>query len=522
LLQVRGYVEPARSGEGGRAAASKAIGGGNTDEDLAEAGEATTAIEAISVHLFEVLRGENNLVFGGSRRTVETVADWLRLRSEQYGVPNEFFPHHGNLSKELREDLERRLKEGDRPTTAVCTTTLELGIDIGSVKSVAQIGAPRSISSLRQRLGRTGRREGEPTVLRIYAIEGELDPRSSFVDDLRQEVARTVAAIRLVGQKFYEPAATSDALATALFHQTLSLIAERGGIRADIAFALLSGPGPFADVQPADYVELLRAAKAAAVIEQAPDGLLMLGEAGERLVQARDFYPLFTVEEEWRLVLGSKPLGSIPLSNAVAIDSLVVFAGRRWKIIAVDEKARVIQVEAHKGGQVPRFENLTSEEVHTRLIAEMKAVYEDDDEPAFLDAAANALLAEGRNAYARADLSRRSILEMGRNALLFPWVGSATVAAMCVAFAGMGVLAEDNGVGITVAAPIEAAIGGLKRLAAFSAADLAKIEDGALGLGGAKYDDFIPQSLLRRLWGRRNAAVIASLPGIARELLQNA
>jgi hypothetical protein len=111
---------------------------------------------------------------------------------------------------------------------------------------------------------------------------------------------------------------------------------------------------------------------------------------------------------------------------------------------------------------------------------------------------------------------------MGRNALLFPWVGSATVAAMCVAFAGMGVLAEDNGVGITVAAPIEAAIGGLKRLAAFSAADLAKIEDGALGLGGAKYDDFIPQSLLRRLWGRRNAAVIASLPGIARELLQNA
>jgi len=523
LLQVRGYVEPARIGEGGRAApTSKANEGENKDEDedLAEASEATTAIEAISVHLFEVLRGDNNLVFGGSRRTVETVADWLRRRSEQYGVPNEFFPHHGNLSKELREDLERRLKDGDRPTTAVCTTTLELGIDIGSVKSVAQIGAPRSISSLRQRLGRTGRREGEPAVLRVYAIEPELDPRSGFIDALRQEVARTVAAIRLVGQKFYEPAATSGALATALFHQTLSLIAERGGVRADAAFALLSGPGPFADVQPADYVELLRAAKSAAVIEQAPDGLLMLGEVGERLVQARDFYPLFAVEEEWRLVLGSKTLGSIPLSNAVAIDSLVVFAGRRWKIVSVDEKARVIQVEAHKGGQVPRFENSTSEEVHTRLIAEMKAVYEDDAEPPFLDAAANALLAEGRDAFTRADLGRRSMLEMGRNALLFPWVGSATVAAMCVAFAGMGVRAEDNGVGITVAAPIEAAIGGLKRLAAFTAGELAKIEDGALGLGGAKYDDFIPQALLRRLWGRRSAVIIASLPKIARELLQ--
>ena len=95
------------------------------------------------------------------------------------GFPNEFYPHHGNLSKELREDLELRLKAGDLPTTAVCTTTLELGIDIGSVKSVAQIGAPRSISSLRQRLGRTGRREGEPSVLRIYAIEPELDERAA-------------------------------------------------------------------------------------------------------------------------------------------------------------------------------------------------------------------------------------------------------------------------------------------------------------------------------------------------------
>ncbi|MFX7608882.1 helicase-related protein, partial [Acinetobacter baumannii] len=87
----------------------------------------------------------------------------LRRRSEKAKVPDEFFPHHGSLSKTLREELEDRLKDGNLPTTAICTSTLELGVDIGSVKSVAQIGSPRSLSSLKQRLGRTGRRRGTPS-----------------------------------------------------------------------------------------------------------------------------------------------------------------------------------------------------------------------------------------------------------------------------------------------------------------------------------------------------------------------
>jgi ATP-dependent Lhr-like helicase len=136
----------------------------------------------IADHLFRTLRGSNNLVFGGSRKIVETTSDALRRRSEAAEVPNEFFPHHGNLSKDLREELETRLKNSSLPTTAVCTTTLELGIDIGSVISVAQIGAPRSIASLRQRLGRTGRRQGVPSVLRVYIREQDLNKPEAAAD----------------------------------------------------------------------------------------------------------------------------------------------------------------------------------------------------------------------------------------------------------------------------------------------------------------------------------------------------
>jgi ATP-dependent Lhr-like helicase len=115
-LQIRGYEEPPEKG--------------GTD-DLAEDG-AQDALSRIADHIFATLRGSNNLVFAASRRTVEALADRLRQRSERDAVPEEFFPHHGSLSKELRETLEVRLKTGDLPTTAVATTTLELGIDLGS------------------------------------------------------------------------------------------------------------------------------------------------------------------------------------------------------------------------------------------------------------------------------------------------------------------------------------------------------------------------------------------------------
>ena len=125
------------------------------------------------------MRGKSHLIFANSRGRTEEIAATLSDFCEKNGVPNEFFPHHGSLSKEIRESLEARLQEDNLPTSAVCTMTLELGIDIGSVDSIAQVTAPHSVSSLRQRLGRSGRR-GDAAILRLFIPENEITARATF------------------------------------------------------------------------------------------------------------------------------------------------------------------------------------------------------------------------------------------------------------------------------------------------------------------------------------------------------
>jgi ATP-dependent Lhr-like helicase len=121
----------------------------------------------IADHVFATLRSGDNLVFANSRASVEQYADLLAQRAAAAGCRTEFLAHHGSLARDLREDVEARLRDPSRQVTAICTSTLELGIDVGSVDAVAQLGAPLTVTGLRQRLGRSGRRAGRPAVLRV-------------------------------------------------------------------------------------------------------------------------------------------------------------------------------------------------------------------------------------------------------------------------------------------------------------------------------------------------------------------
>lgn len=508
-LQVRGYVEPPDIDD-----PDHAEGGTGIEDDVPR----RIALDSIADHLFETLRGSNNLVFGGSRRTVESAADRLRRRCEKSNVPNEFYPHHGSLSKVLREELEERLKDGKLPTTAVCTSTLELGVDIGSVKSVAQIGAPRSMSSLRQRLGRTGRRRGTPSVLRIYLREPNIDQKSGILDRLRPNTIRSVAVVRLLLAGFVEPAGAVPEVASTLVHQILSVIAERGGIRPKPLFDLLCGPGPFSSINSSDFASLLRhlAMNEVRFVEQAPDGTLMLAQEGERTVQSRSFFAVFESEEEWRLTAGGRTLGTLPITYPVHKDGLVVFAGRRWIVQDLDEQTKTLVVAPHPGGVVPRFEPSGGEPAHDRLIAEMRTVYLADDIPPYLDNKAQELLAEGRETFRQLQLDRRSLVAENRDVHIFLWRGSQATAVFSAALAMAGLKSGVHDLGVSVSKIKESELAAiLHKLAGIGAIDPASVAEFVANIKAGKFSEVVPEDLARALWARRNGDVVGAVASMA-------
>ena len=396
-----------------------------------------SATRAVGEHIFEKLRGHNNLVFAGSRGHVELYSDLLRGMCEERRVPNEFFPHHASLSREHRGFVEKRLKDGSLPVTAICTSTLELGIDIGDVACVGQIGAPWSVAALRQRLGRSGRRAGQPAVLRMYAIEPETEADSHPVDTFHLGLVRSIAMIELLIEGWFEPPRTEALHLSTLTHQILSVIAERGGASAQRLFATLCDRGPFRSVDPGLFGRLLRQLgdPDTALIEQAPDGTLLPGREGERVVEHYSFYAVFQTPQEYRVVYDAKTLGTIPVDAPLAADMTIIFSGRRWRVLEIHDREKVIEVTPDYAGKPPTFGGDPGE-IHKKIIQRMREVLLADYLPSFLDDTAVEVLSSARASYRRSRLDDVPIKRFGDDRhLLAPWTGTVGSASLAIVLA---------------------------------------------------------------------------------------
>lgn len=419
-LQLRGYLS------------------GDEDEN------SPSATDAISAHLFKHLRGSDNLVFAGARQRVEIYADRLRELCEREHLPQEFYPHHASLSREHHDFVERRLKDPAKPTTAVCTSTLELGIDIGDVTCVAQIGAPFSVAALRQRLGRSGRREGQPAILRQYAIEAKLTPESSFVDRLRLGLIRSIAMIDLLLEGWCEPPRPQALHLSTLVHQILSVIAQRGGASASVVYNVLCREGPFRKVTTEVFADVLRAIghPETGLIEQAASGLLLLGPIGEKLVEHYSFYAVFQTPEEFRLVAEGRDLGTLPIDNVLAPGMLLIFSGRRWVVQEIHDREKVIVVKPAKAGVPPVFGG-DAGDIHDKVIDRMFAVLEGNASPAYMDTVSLIMLEEARAHYEQLGFRANNIQSIGeQTSVIATRVGTVKTSTLALALRSEGFSVE--------------------------------------------------------------------------------
>jgi ATP-dependent Lhr-like helicase len=433
-------------------------------------------------------------------------ADLLTNMCEHVRVPNEFFPHHGSLSKELREFVETRLKDRSQPANAVCTSTLEMGIDIGDVRSIAQIGAPPAVAAMRQRLGRSGRR-GDAAVLRVFISEDEVSSTTPPPDALRAELVQSVAMVNLLLQRWYEPANPEDLHLSTLIQQLLSIIAQHGGVLAADAYSALCANGPFTLVTPGQFAELLRNLGAIEVLQQSTDGTLIHGPVGERIVNHFSFYAAFKTIEEWRLVSDGHTLGTLPIDFPLSPGLFLIFAGRRWRVTAVDPQHKVVDLVSAPGGRPPIFVG-TGAPVDNHVRHEMLRVYRGAEMPAYLDGKAAELLTEARQNFARYRLYERRLLAESEDTYMFLWAGDRIVNTVVSILAATELKATRDGLAISVAqvTPVELSAQ-LMALLVGEQPDPIELAATVANKAMEKYDDFLPESLLNVSYAARNLDV---------------
>lgn len=395
---------------------------------------------------FEGLTG---LIFANARGDVEAYSD---LCAEQ--MTNDVRVHHGSLSREIRLETEERLKEGGkaRPVTAFCSSTLELGIDLGDVTAVGQIGAPPTVASLKQRIGRSGRGEDQTRVMRVYLPLKEPAPDDDLVDRLFLPLIQTVAATELMLEGWVEPAREATCDLSTLTQQVISLIAQTGGLGAAEIHRQLCVQGAFRTVEPILFAQLLRALGRSDVIEQTPTGDLILGLRGERLRANRDFYAVFLTPEEYSLLNAGKLLGHLPLTWAPMPGEHLIFAGRRWQVASVDEPRMEIHVIPAEGRKRPNFEG-DGTEVQDHLRERMRDVLLDTKEYPYLDNSTRRLLEAARREARKANLRERWMVPYAEfRTALFLWTGDRTLETVRMLLSAAGANLESSRLQVAVVA----------------------------------------------------------------------
>lgn len=300
-----------------------------TDADYDLAHKLRTSPEAAARirHMHDLVRKHTStLIFVNSRTIAEMLGHRFSMLTDDIAV------HHGSLSKEERTLIEDEFKAKSLKAI-VCTSTLELGIDIGQVDLVVQYLSPRQVSNLIQRVGRSGHRLN-------------LVSKGVIVTASSEDALESIAAVQRARKGQLEPLLIHENALDVAAHQTAGTLLDKGAITVDSILKIFHRAYPFRSLSKAkvldiaNYLDILR-------------GIRLEGEVLKKTRRTRDYYyqNLSMIPDERRYpivdVISDRKIGTLGdefMALRARIGLSFICKGKVWRIVQIEDETGTVYV----------------------------------------------------------------------------------------------------------------------------------------------------------------------------------
>ncbi len=376
--------------------------------------------QSLRKHFDKLYRDTNNyncLVFVNDRSWVEKTVSGLELVSKARHSDKAIRAHHSSISHELRKEAEEEIKDTTTKTTLVATSTLELGIDIGDLDRVVHINAPQSVSSMVQKMGRSGRRTNHPVM--ICRCNNRYP---SKIPGIETDLIKAIAEAELfLKDHWVEPIHYSKLPYSLLFQQTLAYVKSRITCNfAEMKDDVLS-LFPFRFIPEEDYKLMMQHLIDTDVLRYNDHyRTFALGKTGEYLCGSIDFCSNFYAIREIEIICGAKKIGSIQTKPSVG--EVLQLAGKSWEVISFNQKTNQAMVKESDRHKETFWKSGTTDD-NTEVLRKINCCLKSDEGYDYLDQSARDVLESSRSTYRERGMSSQVVCIDGQY-VLYPWMGT--------------------------------------------------------------------------------------------------
>ncbi|MBF0258420.1 MAG: DEAD/DEAH box helicase [Desulfamplus sp.] len=324
------------------------------------------------------VHGIKSLLFCESRSLVEKISSRLK----QWG--DTIYVHHSSLSKEEREEAENKFYKGTN-ACIVCTSTMELGIDVGDLDKVLQVDCPATVSSFLQRMGRTGRRSGSVA-------------NTTFFIEQESRLLQAIAIVELARSNWVENVKTHTQVWHILLHQIMAMCLERGAVTPTLLWDQLHHAYCFSEISREKFNQFIAFLLSMDFLHD--DGrMYSLGLKAEEVFGRKNFmeiYSVFSTPMEFKVIgLAGDIIGTLQwdfLEKLLEESSAFYLAGKAWLVDRIEWNTKCVKVISAPAGKIPKWGGISPNFLSYEICRKMRDILVNEEDYSYLDSESQKIL----------------------------------------------------------------------------------------------------------------------------------